>query len=544
MKRPRSSIILAILSVAFTAPSTAMEFEIPAPTRPPNNSGPSSNSSSKTNSTNLMVNLFSSPSEADAPQIPLIGIGVGNLPHHRIPFLLATAMDAKQQRAGDGSTGAPYRLVDTSHTNPALEVLVGRSLARLLAADSAPRSASKGDDYHVIIKIWHTHLGYERTMMSVHDSLSDILPGVFSSAASSSSWDPSSWKKDPRVKIHAVLQYPRCYDTLFSSHYYQSSPSFPVKYSNCREEEDAFLKSTSSKTATNDPSPLEDKSAWKRSYRALEELYLRDILESIGVSNFGPTDMAVLYEHATVGPHLYMGTLRTLVEEEEMVEEMVKHGVHYICYDAASTVLGGRQEARSAFGKLERMGARHGMTVGEADGNGYSAVQIVLGWLIQRRVGVVPGTKETGHLIENSPTVLSTMPEFTPRESLDIEMAVLSLVRGEDLEEESEMEMRKKRDVVMTTAGEEGDVGGSEDGAGIVATFFNSLKRNVRIFRVHPKTGKQIQLSSSISPGRSGRIMVDVNDVLIAYDGHGVAVKKFLVEAEDNMGRVDFSVEL
>ncbi|KAL3803143.1 hypothetical protein HJC23_003418 [Cyclotella cryptica] len=540
MKRPRLSIILALLSL-----STATESEISAPTGPPIHSSPSNDSSSKTNTTNLIVKLSSSPSEADAPQIPLIGIGVGNLPHHRIPFLLATAMNnAKQPRGGDGNTGPHYRLVDTSHTNPALEVLVGRSLSRLLSGDGASNAAAKGDDYHVIIKIWHTHLGYERTMMSVHDSLSDILPGVFSSAASSSSWDPSSWKKDPRVKIHAVIQYPRCYDTLFSSHYYQTSPSFPVKYSNCHEEEEAFLKSTSSKTATNDPSPLEDKMAWKRSYRALEELYHRDILESIGVSNFGPTDMTALYEHATVGPHVYMGTLRTLVEEDDMVGEMLKHGVHYICYDAASTILGGKEEASSAFGKLERMGARHGVTVGEVDGNGYSAVQIVLGWLIQRGVGIVPGTKETGHLIENGPKVLSTMPEFSPRESLDVEMAVLSLVRGEDLEEESQMEMRKKRDVVMTTAGEEGDVDGSEDGAGIVATFFNSLKRNVRIFRVHPKTGRQIQLSSSISPGRSGRIMVDVNDVLIAYDGHGVAVKKFLVEADENVGRVDFAVEL
>ncbi|KAL3783905.1 hypothetical protein HJC23_007643 [Cyclotella cryptica] len=89
-----------------------------------------------------------------------------------------------------------------------------------------------------------------------------------------------------------------------------------------------------------------------------------------------------------------------------------------------------------------------------------------------------------------------------------------TLVCREDFEEESEMEMRIKRDVVMTAAGEE------------------------------KATGRQIQLSLSILPGKSVRIMVDFNDVLIPYDGHGVAVKKFLVEADEYVGRVDFAVEL
>jgi hypothetical protein len=188
------------------------------------------------------------------------------------------------------------------------------------------------------------------------------------------------------------------------------------------------------------------------------------------------------------------------------------------------------------------MGARHGVTVGEVNSNGYSAVQIVLGWLIQRGVGIVPGTTEARHLIENSPQVLSTMPEFSPRESLDVEMAVQAMIRGEDLTEDEESGKMKNRDVVMTMGGEAGS--NEKESGGVVATFFNSLKRNVRIFKVHPTTGRQIQLSSSISPGRSGRILVDANDVLIAYDGHGVAVKKFLVEDDQVGGRVDFAVEL
>ena len=487
-----------------------MESEIISPTNN-NNSIPTPSSAQNS----LVIKLSASPSETDAPEIPLIGLGVGNLPHNRIPFLLATAMDEKKE--------AQYRLVDTSHINSALEVLVGRSLGRLLS-DGSSSSASEKEIYHVIIKVWHTHLGYERTLNSVHDSLSDILPGIFSSGAA---LDPSSWKKDPQVKVHAIIQYPRCYDTLFSSKYYQSSPNVPVKYSNCYEEEEAFSKSFTSA----DPSPLEDSMAWKKSYRALEELYQRGILESIGVSNFGPTDMAALYEYATVGPHLYMGTLHTLLEGEDMVEEMVKHGVHYICYDAVSSILEGKEEAPTAYEKLERIGVSHGMVSGQDDSNGYSAVQIVLGWLVQRGVVIVPGTADIKHLIENSPNALSSMPKFGPREVLDVEMSVQALVRGQDIDDDHEA---KKHDVVMETDAE---------GGGVITTFFNSFKRNVRIFKVHPTTGRQIPLSSSIAPGRSARIMADVDDVLIAYDGYGTAVKKFLVE-DQGVGRVDFAVEL
>jgi len=95
--------------------------------------------------------------------------------------------------------------------------------------------------------------------------------------------------------------------------------------------------------------------------------------------------------------------------------------------------------------------------------------------------------------------------------------------------------------------GRGGGFGGDDDhggGTGIVATFFNTLPRNnVRIFHVHPESGEQIQISHSIPPGRSGRMIVNRNDVLIAYDGHGVAVKKFLVEELRGNGSVDFSVE-
>ena len=233
--------------------------------------------------------------------------------------------------------------------------------------------------------------------MSVRESLSDILPGGSGRGRGGSS--PSSPDAgdggdagggnnngdDPvvDVRVHAILQYPRCYDELFASKSYLDSPNFPIKYGSCAEEEDALDPSvkgasaggiigvggaSSSSSSSSSTSPLLDKDgAWKRSYRALEEMYHHGSLESIGVGDFGPEDMRQLFELATVGPHVYQGSLRTLLTQEGLIEELVRRGVHYQCHDAASAVLGGRDGAPLAYARLERIGAGRGGGPATAD---------------------------------------------------------------------------------------------------------------------------------------------------------------------------------
>lgn len=489
-----------------------------------------SNNGSQTNAPSQLTAKLSRSSH----HIPLVGVGVGNSPHHKIPFILASALspnNTSNKQKDNNLEDLHYRMIDTSHTDSALEVLVGRSLSRLLLSSgsktkSSPYANTTRDEYHVLIKIHHTHLGYERTMLSIQNSLSDILPGFNGKSGTLS-----------KFRVHAIIQYSRCYDNFFTSSTYQTSPNFPTKHSSCHEEEEALGEEIKSAG----PSPLLDtENAWRRSWRALEELYHHGTLASIGISNFGPFDMKGLYEIATEGPHIYQGSLRTLLLKEDMIEELIRHGVHYQCIDAASTVLAGREHSPKAYAMLERIGAKHG-SVDDGVGStyGYSAVQVVLGWLVQRGVGVVPGTTSPAHLSENSPITLASMPKFSPRENLDIETALLGLINGEDdsgkkANASSEVDNIAAENVEVTA-------NGSQIDGGVVATFFNSLHRNIRIFQVHPETGRQVQLSLGIPPGRSGRLIVRPDDVLIAYDGHGVAVKKFLVEGND--GRVDFTLE-
>ena len=304
--------------------------------------------------------------EERSRRIPLVGIGVGSLPHAKIPYILASALSStknakknKQQQQqppstedDNGDLSNNYRLIDTSRDS-ALEALLGRSLSRLSADSSATTKTastvtavsaindnSGNNIYHVMIKIYHTHLGYDRTMLSVHDSLSEILPGLSSKANKKKKTlnkgpvASGGGVATPDVRVHAIIQYPRCYEALFSSPAYLRSHNSSPKYTSCQEEETALFDNTDvnlfSDTGAKLPSPLLDKEgAWKRSYRALEEMYHHGTLESIGISNFGPQELLELFEIATVGPHVYQGSLRTLLTMEETVEMLVQHGVHY-----------------------------------------------------------------------------------------------------------------------------------------------------------------------------------------------------------------------
>eukprot|EP00984_Skeletonema_dohrnii_P010597 scaffold4130_cov112-Skeletonema_dohrnii-CCMP3373.AAC.9 len=195
MKHPRLYLTLVFIlasRVDLISSAALRATQSSAPAQSPDDA--ESNNGSYTNNapTQLTVKLSRSTrhrakGSQEGATIPLVGIGVGNSPHHKIPFILASALS----NTTDNFEDLRYRLVDTSHTDSSgLEVLVGRSLSRLLSSEgkgkSFPSSGTR-DEYHLLIKIHHTHLGYERTMLSVQNSLSDILPGFSSNSGTSSS---------------------------------------------------------------------------------------------------------------------------------------------------------------------------------------------------------------------------------------------------------------------------------------------------------------------------------------------------------------------
>lgn len=161
--------------------------------------------------------------------IPLIGSGIGNLQHELIPQVVKVNL----------SRG--IHLIDTAH-NSHNEQILGNAVASVDAAGRAQTRGGGSNDklppLHVVTKVWYTYLGYERTKISVQESLDQLR----STSAR-------------QVYVHMLLHWPRCNDD--------------IEWMNCEEEENnlpQFVKDA------GPPPHLDKQNAWKHSWRALEEL--------------------------------------------------------------------------------------------------------------------------------------------------------------------------------------------------------------------------------------------------------------------------------
>ena len=350
---------------------------------------------------------------------------------------------------------------------------------------------------HVVTKVWYTHLGYERTSLSVKDSLSE-----FQSVLS-----PSS---DVNTRVHVLLQYPYCDDS--------------ISWQNCQKEENSL--DTHTKSIGPDPT-LNKRGAWKESWRALEDMYSDHQIESIGISNFGSSELNELFDIAQVKPHIYQASLRQVVLDTDLNDVLKREGVHVQVYNAVQSILDNENKSPRAFKVLERIGASYHQSIDapRVSNNNFSAIHVVLAWLVQRGFGIVPGSSNFDHMTENSPEAITQFPKLIPRHSVDVETAISSLLRGVDLEEE------------------ESDNLGKDFNEGVVATFFNAMAQSLKIFVVDPKSGRQVPVSRYIEAGKSNRIIANPNDVFVVYDLNGSVVKRYRI-TERHGGEEEFPMEL
>ena len=188
---------------------------------------------------------------------PMVGFGVGNLQHELISDQITKAL------ASDKKTN----LIDTAHASRNEEIVL-KGIAKGL-------KGSKATEVHVITKVWYTHLGYERTKISVRESLEAL--------------------KNPNIKVHILIHWPRCNDE--------------IPWMDCLEEEKALPPEV--KKAGRPPHEYKD-TAFLDSWAALEDIYLGKVslgkglpkIESIGVSNFALDDFKALEKTQRVSPHI------------------------------------------------------------------------------------------------------------------------------------------------------------------------------------------------------------------------------------------------
>lgn len=320
-------------------------------------------------------------------RIPLVGLGVGHTPRHFVGALVSEAVhDTKR-----------IRLIDTA----SMSENEGFITQGILAGADQMNDGEKLE-VHVVTKIWYTHLGYERTKMAVEKTLRSFEPAL------------ASDKVD--LKIHVLLNWPRCYERVSSS--------------GCANEE-ANLEESARQAG---PDPTKNPSAWKESWKYLEEIYLSKNwpIESIGLSNFHLDEIEDMNSFARISPHILQVNMWSLLYDSFLIEFCHRNNIHVMVYNSLNDTIGKKQQTPHAYHHVQKvaneLSQEAGLTVTPA--------QAVLSWTIQHGVTVIPRTFKIDRLEENSGVALMTVPTMTESQRETVAHAVEALISGIDLQDD------------------------------------------------------------------------------------------------------------
>lgn len=356
-------------------------------------------------------------------KFPLVGIGVGNMVPEVIPAIVAHALrDDKRTR-----------LVDTSSVSQN-EHVVAKGIVD--GVDYLAKSGTEKVEIHVITKVWYTHLGYERTMVAVRETVENLKPAL----------------DHPNIdlKLHVLIHWPRCYET--------------IPWMNCEAEENHLPDSIKSLP----PPPHTDKvNAWKGSWKALETLYKdsKSPVSSIGVSNFHVKELEELTKMASVKPHIIEANIWSFLYDPLLVNFAHRHNIHLVAFQVIDGVFGDPRRTPFSFhhllavcNELSKTMQSKGLLGKDEE---ITAPQGLLAWLIQHSVSVIPRTTDLQHLKENSAVALGKIPAMTEKQAQTIAYATEALISGDDMEEDAAIRVTfhaKTKDLHLWWRDDEDDV--------------------------------------------------------------------------------------
>lgn len=354
---------------------------------------------------------------ANNNKIPLVGAGVGNAPVNMVKKIVAEAIqDSKKTR-----------LIDTSHAT-GNENLVVQGI--LEGVNRMGLKEGEGVQIHVVTKVWYTHLGYERTKLAVQETLA-----AFKEVIEHDHID---------LRIHTLLHWPRCFDS--------------IPWMNCAKEEaelPAYVKEAGPNPA-NDP-----ENAWKQSWKLLEEMYLSDQypIASIGVSNFHLHDIEKMDTFARIHPHVLQVNVWSLLYDAPLVDYCHKHRIHMQVYNTMQATVVQPSSAPRAFHHVQKIANDLADRMGER----VTPAQVLLAWLIQHGVSVIPRTSKLTHLQENSAIALASIPGFDDLQVETIAHSVEAYLSQEDLEQDLHVSVSfhaVNKDLMIYWKGRDGDQDG------------------------------------------------------------------------------------
>jgi 2,5-diketo-D-gluconate reductase A len=123
------------------------------------------------------------------------------------------------------------------------------------------------------------------------------------------------------------------------------------------------------------------------SWRAMEKLYKAGRIRAIGVSNFYPDRLVDLIVHNEVAPHVNQIETHPFFQRADYQQLMAERGVQI---ESWAPFAEGRNDLFTSE-LLSKIAAKHGKSV----------AQVVLRWLIQRGVVVIPKSVTPSRMVEN-----------------------------------------------------------------------------------------------------------------------------------------------
>lgn len=327
-------------------------------------------------------------------QMPLVGLGVEYLPPYMVPLMAASALQEDKRT----------RLFDTAHVTdnePLLAQGIKQGMERFKSQDG---NQDKKIELHVITKVWYTHLGYERTVLSVKESFQTLQEAVLG---------------NPRVdlKVHVLLQWPRCYES--------------ISWMNCEEDEQTVAPHVQN---AGPPPHMDKDNSWKKSWKALEDMYtVQEMpIASIGVANFHLRDLQEMDQFARIHPHMLQLSVWSLLYDPFLIDYCQRRNIHVQVVDAVDGVLADPNHAPNAHHHLLKVAS----DLSEGLREEINVSQVILSWLIQHGVSVIPGTARLSELQENSAMSLANVPALSRVQVETLAHAMHAFLSGDDMEED------------------------------------------------------------------------------------------------------------
>jgi len=393
--------------------------------------------------------------------------------------------------------------------------------------EPVPETHDSNDSVTVITKVWYTHLGYNRTVASVEESLRELADGEE---------DTSGAPLLPnRTKVIVLIHWPRCPEDF--------------EWTDCAGEEASLDLSVKNLG----PSPLAwtessgDTAPFISSYMALEDLFVAKKIHGIGVSNFGVEEMEGLLAASRIVPHVYQGNIWQYFANIPLMKMIHDHGVPFMAYNVMNGIIGNKDVAPIAYAELEGVGkeigaeAIRGLEGSEllndllGEGNEdmakelaqiYDPSSLLLSWLNKGGVLVVPRASNPRHRLLNSPKVVFSIPNMVELAgglfAKRINRAAQALLMKEDIDPAKEMQQNS-----------------------VMATFINTVEEAIKVFWVNKETGEEHEASEEIEPGKAAILHTHPGHEFVTRDMDGNVVGRELYTVNAAYGESEeFHVEL